>query len=240
MSGDAPPEGRVAVELPCLAGEVDGHAFEFRHVPGRGPVGEEGFPVSAAPGPAAVIMPEPVVATDGAAPAPLRLLPDAVPVRHPGEGSSRHQEAPLERRPERDRRRQARVRHRGEQYWLSDRLALPIGVSAGCQALLHSGQVNWGQGWRRPSSVASRAAPPASIALRRAFMVRQALVLHAVEQYRRLFLDPQGRGVPHWLQRRVFLLTTSPDCPSPIGSRPSRLDAPFAERQALSASGKGI
>lgn len=156
-------------------------------------------------------------------PAPLRLLPDSVPVRHPGEGSSRHQEASLERRPERDRRRQARVRHRGEQYWLSDRLALPIAVSAGCQALLHSGQVNWGQGWRRPSSVASRATPPASTALRRAFMVRQALVLHAVEQYRRLFLDPQGRGVPHWLQRRVFLLTTSPDCPSPIGSRPSGL-----------------
>ncbi|MFF7987591.1 hypothetical protein ACFZDK_52540 [Streptomyces sp. NPDC007901] len=70
-------------------------------------------------------------------------------------------------------------------------------MSAAYQVLPHSGQVNRGQGWRRPSSTALRAAPPASIASRRAFIVRQARVLHVAEQYRRFFLHPSGSGVPH-------------------------------------------
>ncbi len=69
-------------------------------------------------------------------------------------------------------------------------------------------------GWRRPSRTALRAAPPASIASRRAFVVRQARVRQRGEQYRRLFLDPSGRGAAHHWHRGAFLLTTPTACPS--------------------------
>ncbi|MFC5900750.1 hypothetical protein [Streptomyces zhihengii] len=69
---------------------------------------------------------------------------------------------------ERERRRQALVRQRSEQYRLSALFRGWSGASLAYQVRPHSGQRERGQGCRRPSMSAARASPPASIAARQA------------------------------------------------------------------------